>query len=91
MDIKSELENLVPKVKKLFSLSNGWLYSKTGGLRLKSGKLLLLGLDNAGKTTLLSVLKAGHITQPMPTLHPSKQADEAITQQHLTAHVASWK
>lgn len=67
------------------------LYSKTGGLRLKSGKLLLLGLDNAGKTTLLSVLKAGHITQPMPTLHPSKQADEAIMQQHLTAHVASWK
>lgn len=42
------------------------------GFYQKAGKLLLLGLDNAGKTTLLGVLKEGHIIQPVPTLHPSK-------------------
>lgn len=42
------------------------------GLYRKAGKIIFLGLDNAGKTTLLSVLKAGHMVQPVPTLHPSK-------------------
>ena len=39
------------------------------GLYKKSGNIIFLGLDNAGKTTLLRRLKDDKMVQPNPTLH----------------------
>ena len=42
------------------------------GLQYKKARLVLVGLDDGGKTSLMYMLKESRITQTFPTERPSK-------------------
>lgn len=52
-----------------------WFFAGLGylGLYHKNARILFLGLDNAGKTTLLKVLADGKVDIHEPTMHPNSQ------------------
>ena len=64
----------------------GLLNTLQFGLNNKSGRILFLGLDFAGKTTLLHLLKTGKFTASAPTQYGSSEVGSPRVWWDLIAH-----